>query len=87
MFNKELEKDFMTASKGLFEKKTKPSLFLANQVGNMYCPSVYGGVVSHILRLDTVLTHKHSVYTVVFYKIYNDFVMTIYFYGAHFQNF
>lgn len=49
MFNKELEKDFMTASKGLFEKKTKPSLFLANQVGNMYCPSVYGGVVSHIL--------------------------------------
>ena len=59
MFNKELEKDFMAASNGLFEKKTKPSLFLANQVGNMYSPSVYGGIVSHILRLDAVLTDKH----------------------------
>jgi len=59
MFNKELEKDFMAASKGLFEKKTKPSLFLANQVGNMYSPSVYGGIVSHILRLDAILTDKH----------------------------
>lgn len=48
LFNKDLEKDSMTVSKDLFEKKTKPSLMLANQVGNMYTPSVYGGLAAYI---------------------------------------
>ncbi|KAL3867950.1 hypothetical protein ACJMK2_040792 [Sinanodonta woodiana] len=42
-FNKDLETAFMTASKDIFEKKTKPSIYIANQVGNMYTPSVFGG--------------------------------------------
>nr|CAD7263735.1 unnamed protein product [Timema shepardi] len=45
-FDRDVEKAFMTFSKGDFEKKTKPSLFIANQVGNMYTPSLYGGLVS-----------------------------------------
>ena len=52
IFNKDLEKDSMAASKDLFERKTKPSLMLANQVGNMYTPSVYGGLASYILWYD-----------------------------------
>ncbi|WAR23988.1 HMCS1-like protein [Mya arenaria] len=34
-FNKEIETAFMTASKPVFTQKTKPSLLLANQVGNI----------------------------------------------------
>nr|CAD7592467.1 unnamed protein product [Timema genevievae] len=45
-FDRDVEKAFMTFSKDDFEKKTKPSLFIANQVGNMYTPSLYGGLVS-----------------------------------------
>jgi hydroxymethylglutaryl-CoA synthase len=67
MFNKELEKDFMAASKGLFEKKTKPSLFLANQVGNMYSPSVYGGIqcTTHDNNLSTIAGTKLSIFAAV----------------------
>ncbi|KAJ9587030.1 hypothetical protein L9F63_019372 [Diploptera punctata] len=45
-FDREVEKAFMSYSKTMFEEKTKPSLLLANQVGNMYTPSLYGGLVS-----------------------------------------
>ncbi|MCL4125247.1 UNVERIFIED_CONTAM: hypothetical protein GTU68_009410, partial [Idotea baltica] len=45
-FDKEVEKAFLTFSKDLFEAKTKPSLLIANQVGNMYTPSLYGGLAS-----------------------------------------
>nr|P54961.1 RecName: Full=Hydroxymethylglutaryl-CoA synthase 1; Short=HMG-CoA synthase 1; AltName: Full=3-hydroxy-3-methylglutaryl coenzyme A synthase 1 [Blattella germanica]ALM02099.1 hydroxymethylglutaryl-CoA synthase 1 [synthetic construct]CAA52032.1 hydroxymethylglutaryl-CoA synthase [Blattella germanica] len=45
-FDREVEKAVMTYSKNMFEEKTKPSLLLANQVGNMYTPSLYGGLVS-----------------------------------------
>ena len=45
-FDREVEKAFMTHSKAMFEQKTQPSLLLANQVGNMYTPSLYGGLVS-----------------------------------------
>ncbi|XP_070564130.1 hydroxymethylglutaryl-CoA synthase 1-like isoform X2 [Ptychodera flava] len=47
-FDRTVEKAFMTSSKGIYETKTKPSLLLANQVGNMYTPSVYGGLASCI---------------------------------------
>jgi hydroxymethylglutaryl-CoA synthase len=48
-FDRDVEKAFMTLSKEDFEKKTKPSLFIANQVGNMYTPSVYSGLVSLLI--------------------------------------
>ncbi|XP_033737044.1 hydroxymethylglutaryl-CoA synthase 1-like isoform X2 [Pecten maximus] len=48
-FDKEVEKGFMAASKPLFEEKTRQSTLLSNQVGNMYTPSLYGGLVSHLV--------------------------------------
>lgn len=48
-FDKDLEKAAMNATVKLFEQKTKPSLTLAKNVGNMYTPSVYGGLVSYLL--------------------------------------
>ncbi|CAH1772639.1 unnamed protein product [Owenia fusiformis] len=47
-FDRDVEKAFMAASKGSFEAKTKPSLLLATNVGNMYTPSLYGGLVSFL---------------------------------------
>ncbi|KAJ8880909.1 hypothetical protein PR048_017382 [Dryococelus australis] len=48
-FDRDVEKAFMTFSTNDFEAKTKPSLFIANQVGNMYTPSLYGGLVSLLI--------------------------------------
>ncbi|XP_008208687.1 hydroxymethylglutaryl-CoA synthase 1 [Nasonia vitripennis] len=48
-FDRDVEKAFMALSKNDFEQKTKPSLFIANQVGNMYTPSVYSGLVSLLI--------------------------------------
>lgn len=48
-FDRDLEKAFMTYSQQLFEEKTKPSLHLARNVGNMYTPSLYGGLVSYLI--------------------------------------
>ncbi|XP_055916960.1 hydroxymethylglutaryl-CoA synthase 1 [Eupeodes corollae] len=45
-FDRDVEKTFMTQFADVFEKKTKKSLLLASQVGNMYTPSVYSGLVS-----------------------------------------
>ncbi|XP_046327522.1 hydroxymethylglutaryl-CoA synthase 1-like [Haliotis rufescens] len=47
-FDKQVESAFVKASKSTFEKKTKPSLLISNQVGNMYTPSLYGGLASLI---------------------------------------
>jgi hydroxymethylglutaryl-CoA synthase len=38
----------MTESKSAFTAKTKPSLLIATNVGNMYTPSLYGGLVSYL---------------------------------------
>ncbi|XP_070494304.1 hydroxymethylglutaryl-CoA synthase 1 [Chironomus tepperi] len=51
-FDRDIEKLFMDYSKDTFNKKTKPSLLLANQVGNMYTPSVYSGLVSYLISAD-----------------------------------
>ncbi|KAG5673664.1 hypothetical protein PVAND_003691 [Polypedilum vanderplanki] len=51
-FDRDVEKIFMDYSKETFNQKTKPSLFLANQVGNMYTPSVYSGLVSLLVSVD-----------------------------------
>lgn len=45
-FDKDIEKAFVSSSKSDFARKTQPSLLIANQVGNMYTPSVYSGLVS-----------------------------------------
>jgi hydroxymethylglutaryl-CoA synthase len=49
-FDRDIEKTFMTLSKSVFEEKTQPSLLVANQVGNMYTPSLYGGLVSLLIN-------------------------------------
>jgi len=48
-FDRDVEKAFMGHSLKTFEGKTKPSLMIATNVGNMYTPSVYGGLVSHMV--------------------------------------
>jgi hydroxymethylglutaryl-CoA synthase len=48
-FDRDVEKAVLTGSKAIFEKKTQPSLHIANQVGNMYTPSVYGGLISYLI--------------------------------------
>ncbi|KAF7648266.1 hypothetical protein LDENG_00159610 [Lucifuga dentata] len=45
-FDRDVEKAFMKASTDLFDRKTKPSLLISNQNGNMYTPSVYGCLAS-----------------------------------------
>ncbi|KAI4467883.1 3-hydroxy-3-methylglutaryl coenzyme a synthase [Holotrichia oblita] len=46
---RDVEKAFINYSNKIFEEKTKPSLFIASQVGNMYTPSIYGGLVSLLI--------------------------------------
>ncbi|XP_020804950.1 hydroxymethylglutaryl-CoA synthase 1 [Drosophila serrata] len=48
-FDRDVEKAFLTQSSEIFASKTKKSLLLANQVGNMYTPSVYSGLVSLLI--------------------------------------
>ena len=48
-FDKELEKTFVGLSKDLFEEKTKPSLLLSTEVGNMYTASLYSCLVSYLI--------------------------------------
>ncbi|XP_057674758.1 hydroxymethylglutaryl-CoA synthase, cytoplasmic isoform X2 [Corythoichthys intestinalis] len=49
-FDRDVEKAFMKASADLFERKTKLSLLISNQNGNMYTPSVYGCLASVIAQ-------------------------------------
>ena len=64
-FDRDVEKAFLTVSKGDFEKKTKPSLFIANQVGNMYTPSVYSGLVSLLISkpIEALAGNKVGVFS------------------------
>ncbi|CAG7820251.1 unnamed protein product [Allacma fusca] len=48
-FDRDIEKKIMTASKDTYNRKTKSSVFVANQVGNMYTASVYGGLISYLI--------------------------------------
>ncbi|XP_029406732.2 hydroxymethylglutaryl-CoA synthase 1 [Bactrocera dorsalis] len=52
-FDRDVEKAFMTQFADVFEAKTRQSLLLANQVGNMYTPSVYSGLVSLLINTPT----------------------------------
>ncbi|KAJ8924336.1 hypothetical protein NQ315_007132 [Exocentrus adspersus] len=49
-FDRDVEKAFLNYSKNYFGDKTAPSLFMASQVGNMYTPSLYGGLVSLLIN-------------------------------------
>ncbi|XP_046667819.1 hydroxymethylglutaryl-CoA synthase 1 isoform X1 [Homalodisca vitripennis] len=49
-FDRDVEKGFMEFSKAMFAEKTQPSLYVANQVGNMYTSSLYGGLVSYLIN-------------------------------------
>lgn len=51
-FDRDVEKAFLENSKEQFSQKTCPSLLVARQVGNMYTPSLYGGLVSLIISKD-----------------------------------
>jgi len=44
--NRELEQAFVTLSSELFKKKTSPSLYLAREIGNIYCGSLYAALLS-----------------------------------------
>lgn len=60
-FDRDIEKIFMERSKSIFEKMTKPSLLLASRVGNMYTPSVYGGLVSYLISLPSENLHGKKI--------------------------
>jgi hydroxymethylglutaryl-CoA synthase len=49
-FDREVEQALLVASRDIYQQKTLPYLLLANQVGNMYTPSLYGGLASFISR-------------------------------------
>ncbi|XP_030062547.1 hydroxymethylglutaryl-CoA synthase, mitochondrial [Microcaecilia unicolor] len=49
-FDKDIEKAALKASQAVFNEKTKSSLFLATQNGNMYTPSMYGCLASVLAR-------------------------------------
>ncbi|KAL1439427.1 hypothetical protein MTO96_010244 [Rhipicephalus appendiculatus] len=48
VFDRDVEKAFMKFSQQMFEDKTKPSLLVSNQVGNMYTPSLYSCLASYL---------------------------------------
>jgi len=48
-FDRDVEKAFMAHSQASFEAKTKPSLMVATNIGNMYTPSLYGGLISYLV--------------------------------------
>lgn len=54
----------MKASSDLFERKTKPSLLISNQNGNMYTPSVYGCLASLIAEYVPDIW-RHSLYLLI----------------------
>ncbi|XP_032668010.1 hydroxymethylglutaryl-CoA synthase 1 [Odontomachus brunneus] len=64
-FDRDIEKAFMALSKCDFERKTRPSLLIANQVGNMYTPSVYSGLVSLLISkpIDELAGNKIAVFS------------------------
>ena len=48
-FDRDVEKAFMAHSQNIFESKTKPGFKVAANVGNMYTPCLYGGLVSYMI--------------------------------------
>lgn len=49
-FHREVEQAAVNCSKPSFEAKIQPTLTLASQIGNMYTPSLYAGLVSLLVK-------------------------------------
>ena len=49
-FDKDLEKKFIKMSEEVYVEKSRPSLYLATMVGNMYTASLYFSLVSYLIR-------------------------------------
>lgn len=49
VYDKDFETAFLKVCSELYEKKTKPYLLLATEVGNMYTASVYSCLVSYLM--------------------------------------
>ncbi|XP_014364599.2 hydroxymethylglutaryl-CoA synthase 1 [Papilio machaon] len=64
-FDRDVEKAFMIYSEKLFNEKTKPSLHVAKNVGNMYTPSLYGGLVSYLVSKspDQLIGKKFALFS------------------------
>lgn len=64
-FDRDVEKAFMAASKEQFESKTKAGLKVATNVGNMYTPSLYGGLVSYMISapLEDIAGRKVALFS------------------------
>jgi hydroxymethylglutaryl-CoA synthase len=43
----------MAVTKSSFDKKVKPSLKCAKELGNMYCGSLYGGLVALVSTIPS----------------------------------
>lgn len=56
---KEIEKATMKCSQMIFNKKTLPSLCLAQEVGNMYTPSLYSCLASLLFRYCMQWARSH----------------------------
>lgn len=48
--DKELEREMIEQSKELYEQKTLPGVYFAQNMGNMYTPSVYYSLFSFLIR-------------------------------------
>jgi hydroxymethylglutaryl-CoA synthase len=51
--DKVVEKTFMGLTKKRFQERVQPSIEVPTMCGNMYCASVYGGIVSLISKVDS----------------------------------
>jgi len=49
---KKIEREFLVHSLPIFAEKTERSLKFSRHVGNMYCPSLYAGLCSHLASSD-----------------------------------
>lgn len=56
-FHRGVEQAVVGCSKPLFEAKTQPTLLLASMIGNMYTPSLYGGLVSLLVQYVWISTN------------------------------
>lgn len=52
-FDRQLEQALIKSSQAAFDLKTRPTLTIASLVGNMYTPSLYGGLLSLLIKYTT----------------------------------
>jgi len=64
-FDRDLEKAMIGHSSAKFARLTKPSLLVATNVGNMYTPSLYGGLISYLVSApaDTLAGHHVGLFS------------------------